>query len=157
MPDRAIISIFRAEFDTIFKPFKARAIVQTIGVSYGSLLYFTMNTEIFDRKNMIEITLWGDIWELFKSGKKICGSNTITRKFAEGKLLQLMKKTRFENIIIAEDTITLIFTNEFKVIVQHDPLDDYDDLLSLSLPDDKKSIIVLTNEKPPKFKLEYNT
>lgn len=156
MSDRAVRLISKEEFESMIALNKARMVIQKIGISYGSLLYFTMDTAMYDRDDMLELTLWGDLWWLFKNEKRVCESETITREFAEGQLSKLMEGARFENITLEENAATLVFSNGFSIVVERDLLSDYDDLLTLSLSDAENSIIILANETPLQFKVEYN-
>ncbi len=158
MPERIEKPISKEEFDSIIEPYKDQMIVQNVGLSYGSMIYFLMDKVLHKRDDMLELTLWGWYWRLFKDKEEICSSETITRKFAETVLSDIMKQSRFEGAHILGSKCTLSFSNGVRVFLEQRPeVDDSDDLFFLSLVDNRDSILILTNDIPPQFKIGYNS
>lgn len=157
MDERSEQNLNKEEFDDIFKLYKDRMIVQYTSLSYGSMIYFTMNDTLLERDNMFELTLWGWHWKIFNNDEEFCNSITITREFAETALSKAMRGHYFESVKLEENKCILGFSNGFKAILeQRSQEEDGQDLFFLSIPDNNDSLLILTNETPPQFKFSRN-
>ena len=119
-----------------------------VGLSIGSIVYFYMGDK-YKTKGLrgkvfevgtVDLTLWGDDWEIFDQGKKIMDSEEVDREFVE---------QDFSKIILGQDllniendpkkrVVDILFSNEIRIIVSHveDGHENKDeDILVLFLPD----------------------
>jgi hypothetical protein len=149
--------ITKTEFDSTIAPYKPRLIIQSVGVHYGSMLYFKMgsNPPAIDAERL-QLTLEADWWTLRHNEKEVSSSTSIDRDFAETVLLKLMRGKTFLNLTIG-DRVLLQFSDGWGIDIQpeHAAASDYDLLFSLYLPN--KTCIVLTDDLLPQLAVSHES
>lgn len=155
MSERFTKEISKQEFDSVLKQYKDRLLVQRVGLSYGSIIYFLMNDSILERENMFDLTLWGWYWQIYQNNKEISNSDIITRESAENVITEIMNGAYLDNIYIEENGCNIHFSNGVQIkMKQHLQEDDSEYLFFLSVPDINDSILILTNETQKKLKID---